>query len=150
MDDPLHYRSSSDPILYLSILRSIRSSKIDLRAFQFQRKCSHIIITGHQLTVANIDNFSRITKSQFFKHFGPKNVDFFNFSPFLVIFQILAPDFHTIRNFCPQNGAKIDQLGIVDPSSILTSILEPIRSGQKSFESSDPRGSDRGSSTPNL
>ena len=70
--------------------------------------------------------------------------------PFLVIFQILAPDFHTIRNFRAQNGAKIDQLGIVDPSSILTSILDPIRSGQKSFESSDPRGSDRGSSTPSF
>ena len=43
---------------------------------------------------------------------------------------------------------KFDQMGIVDPASILTSILEPSRSGQKSFDPSDPRGSDRGSPTP--
>ena len=149
MDDPLHFRSSSDPILNLSILRASRSSEdrssIDLRAFQFQRKCSHVVMTGHQRTVANIDNFLRITKSQFFNHFGPKKVDFFaifgDFSNFGTGFS------HNSKFSCP-NGAKIDQLGIVDPSSILTSILDPIRSGQKSFESSDPRGSDRGSPTP--
>ena len=114
--DPLHFRSSSDPILNLSILRASRSSEvrssIDLRAFQFQHKCSHIVITGHQRTVANIDNFSRITKSQFLNILGPKKLIFM---PFLVIFSNFGTGFsHNSKFSCP-NGAKIDQLGIVDP-----------------------------------
>ena len=38
---------------------------------------------------------------------GPKKLILENFSPFLVIFQFLAPNFHTILNLPALNGAKI-------------------------------------------
>ena len=45
------------------------------------------------VAVGNIGNFWLITKSRFYTNFGPKEVLFFILAPFLVIFQILAPNF---------------------------------------------------------
>ena len=62
----------------------------------------------YHFTVGNMNNFWRITKSEFFTHFGTKKVFFLKFfRHFWWFFQILAPNCHRILILRAQNGAKI-------------------------------------------
>ena len=58
-------------------------------------------------TVGNIDHFWLILKSRFYSNLGSKKLIFWYFGAFLVIFQILAPNFPHIFKFSRPLDAKI-------------------------------------------
>ena len=70
----------------------------------------------HWPTVANIDNFWRITKSRFFTHFGTQKVDFFNFPSIFGDFSNFCAKFsHNFKISCTKWR---ENLKIADLSSI--------------------------------